>query len=185
MSAWICSQLHIKALAIYATTKTGREFGRATKNEHGEYDLSKWEKVADFPLVHMNFDIKEHDLSDAATVARILITENIKSVCHRYNEDEATYYFEELSADVTAADRAHVKAIQFTPIQLIKLIHCLDYQSCEHPGWKDSLAKRMLDHLEAGLVYQIPGYEDAPWGIDDDFKPRPARKGRGSPTTPS
>ena len=185
MSAWICSQLHIKALAIYATTKTGREFGRATKNEHGESNLSKWEKVADFPLVHLDFTIEEHDLSDATTVARILMTENIKSVCHRYDEEEEKYYVQELSVDVTPADRARAKALQFTPVQLIKLIHCLDYQSCEHPGWKDSLAKRILDDLEAVLVHQIPGYEDAPWGIDDDFNPKSLPKRHGSKTTHS
>lgn len=177
MSAWICSHLHIKALAIYATNKTSRTFGRATKNEHGEYDLSKCETVDDFPLVHLNFDIEAHDLSDATAVARILMTENITSVCHRYDEEKEKYYFEELTADITAADRARVKAIELTPVQLIKLIHCLDYQSCEHPGWNDSLAKRILDELEAILVYQIPGYEEAPWGIDDDYTPPASAQG--------
>lgn len=183
MSAWICSHLHLKALAIYATNKTGNTFGRATKNEHGEYDLSKCETVEDFPLVHLNFDTEGHDLSDATTVARILMTENIKSVCHRYDEEETKYYFDELSVDITPADWARVKAIRLTPVELIKLIHCLDYQSCEHSGWNDSLAKRILDELEAILVYQIPGYEEAPWGIDDDYKP--PRRPKASPTTPS
>ena len=101
MSAWICSHLHIKALAIYATTKTGNTFGRATKNAHGEYDLSKCETVEDFPLVHLDFDTEGHDLSDATIVARILMTENIKSVCHRYDEEEAKYYFDELTVSIS------------------------------------------------------------------------------------
>ena len=167
MSAFICSFLHIKSLAIFATQKTGRQFSHYTKSPEGQWVNTAMEE---FPLVYLNFS-EHHDLSNPTTVARILMTENIKSVCARYNEDEDKYYWHELNVDVTPTDISHFHTLGFTPVQLIKLIHCLDYQSREHGEWDGSLARKILAALEDHLIIELPGYQDAPWGIDDDYQP--------------
>ena len=179
MSAWICSPLHIKALAIFATNLTGHVFGRHTKTADGEWIKTQ---VKEFPLVYLDFE-EAQDLSDATTVARILMTENIKSVCHRYDEEEAKYYWQELNVDVSPADKTHFPKLRLTPIQLIKLIHCLNYQSCDHDEWDATLARKILATLEDHLIRTMPGYEEAPWGIEDDYTP--TRRRKPSPTTPS
>lgn len=167
MSAWLCSHLHIKALAIYATTWTGRVIHQHTQTAEG-----KWIKaqVDEFPLVYLNAE-EGQDLADPTTVARILMTENIKSVCHRYDEEEAHYYWQELTVDITPADKTHFHTLRLSPIQLIKLIHCCTFQSSEHPDWEASLAKTILMVLEDHLIRELPGYEDAAWSLHDDNHP--------------
>ena len=39
----------------------------------------------------------------------------------------------------------------------------LEYQSCEHPGWEASNARRIIRDLEGMLVRELPGYETGPW----------------------
>ena len=53
--------------------------------------------------------------------------------------------------------------------QIQALVHCYTYQSCEHEGWEKSRAKRLMDRLEAQLVYSGADWKregtKAPWGI--------------------
>ena len=177
MSAWICSHLHVKALAIYGTNHTGRSIGRYQQNDDGKWILTP---VEHFPLLHLNDQVPE-DLSDATRVARLLITENLKSYCHRHDEEEAKHYWHELNVHVSPADRAHFKTLSLTHIQLLKLIHCLDYQSCEHAEWEQSLAKTILMDLEGHIIPALPGYDEAPWGIDDDYKPSKTKRRAARP----
>lgn len=51
------------------------------------------------------------------------------------------------------------------PIEIIKLCNSLDYQSCEHPDWDDSLAKKLLDEIRRVAATKLPGYDAAPWSI--------------------
>ena len=50
-----------------------------------------------------------------------------------------------------------------TPVQAIKLVHCYEYQSCEHDGWETSEAHRFTTALLSSLEHSLPGYDDAPW----------------------
>jgi hypothetical protein len=54
----------------------------------------------------------------------------------------------------------------WSPVEVLKAIRCLDYQSCEHPEWASSEAKSYLDALTMACVVKLPGMDDAPWGID-------------------
>lgn len=57
-------------------------------------------------------------------------------------------------------------APRLTPIEVIKACDCLAYQSCEYDGWNDSKARRLLDDLKSAAINALPGYQEAPWGID-------------------
>lgn len=53
--------------------------------------------------------------------------------------------------------------------QILTLVRCYDYQSCEHYGWEKSRAKRLMEKLEAQLI-QAGASRDRegtkpPWGI--------------------
>jgi hypothetical protein len=98
-------------------------------------------------------------------VGQMLWHENHVSVNYRYGESRLTppYKFE---AEPN-------KAID--PVAVIKQIHCLDYQSCEHEGWRTSAACQFLTDLTSKLeaklrlpadkIHALPAYNDAPWGI--------------------
>jgi len=98
-------------------------------------------------------------------VGQMLWHENHVSVNYRYGERTLTppYKFE---AEPN-------KAID--PVVVIKQINCLDYQSCEHEGWRTSAACRFLTDLTSKLeaklglpddkIHALPAYTAAPWGI--------------------
>ncbi len=89
-------------------------------------------------------------------IAEILLAENVKSVNYRYKEETPvdTIVYDAFATDLHAID-------------VIKACQCLEYQSCEHPGWDDSLAKKILDIIQRDAVRHLPGYDKAPWSIPD------------------
>jgi len=93
------------------------------------------------------------DTADA--VGHMLLVENHRSVNHRYDEAEEPEAFFAYTREAHYPD----------PVHVLKLISCYVYQSCEHPGWEGSEAKAFIDALTKRMIDQLPGYEDAPWGI--------------------
>lgn len=88
---------------------------------------------------------------------RLLIRENMASLAARYRDP---------------IDEAEIAAYTYTPcrlpmvVALIKAVHCYQYQACEHEGWEKSDAAGYCREMLDGLSRQLPGYNDAPWGID-------------------
>ena len=82
-----------------------------------------------------------------------LVNENFKSVNYRYNESDKPYkyIFEQVK--------------NINPIQVLKAINCLDYQSCEHANWKKSNARKILDDIRDICINKLPGYDDFQWEI--------------------
>ena len=90
-------------------------------------------------------------------IGQELWTENMISVQNRYRGNVEGYYlpfffrpFEGETNIVTA----------------LKQIACLRYQSCEHNGWQGSEARTLCGHIENILVQALPGWSEAPWGIE-------------------
>ena len=48
-----------------------------------------------------------------------------------------------------------------TPVQIIKLLKCYDYQSCEHPDYYISDAKKVIKGLENVSIEKLEGFEEA------------------------
>jgi len=82
-----------------------------------------------------------------------LVDENFKSVNYRYNESNQPYkyIFEQVR--------------NINPIQVLKAINCLDYQSCEHNTWKRSNARKILDDIRDICINKLPGYDDFQWEV--------------------
>jgi hypothetical protein len=98
----------------------------------------------------------------------MLLADNQRSVNYRYHEDE-------VASGYTFVLDTH----PVDPVRIFKASHCYAYQSCEHPEWAGSSARRFCDALDAvampGLAGReltvrelsaIPGYDMAPWEID-------------------
>lgn len=93
--------------------------------------------------------------------AQLLLDENVRSVNFRYGE-------------TTEAERIvyQIDAPDLTPVQVIKAAQCLEYQSCETSDWEQTMAKKLLTTIIDWAVTKLPGYEAAPWSIDEDTFPK-------------
>lgn len=137
MSAFIVSNTHINALLSYAIDK----------------QVTYWNEKAG-----ERTRITRHN---AEEVGRILMDENVRSVCARYRDagnDEksagADYSFQYFSTPLTAAE-------------VIKACQCLEYQSCETDDYDASLAWRITQDIKNHACHHVPGYDAAPWEINE------------------
>ncbi len=96
-------------------------------------------------------------------LGHILWSENVKSLRYRYPTDRD---------DHRAFDR-EVAAYSFTeysdisPRPIAHLADFYDYQTCEHPTWRQSDAFFAICELRVELVKRLPGWANAPWGALD------------------
>lgn len=92
-------------------------------------------------------------------LGQMLVDENYASVNYRYRGEEGgphKYSFKFMSSPA-----------KLSPIVILKLCHCYEYQACEHSEWKDSKAHDAIRSIEAKAMRELPGYDDAPWGLYD------------------
>lgn len=96
-------------------------------------------------------------------IGQALLHQNYLSVNYRYIEDRETpvYTYKPVYDGFVEPGKKRL----LRAIDIIKLCHCLEYQSCEHPGWPKSFAKDFLDRVVGAALHELPGYENAPWGL--------------------
>lgn len=96
-------------------------------------------------------------------LGKLLWTENLRSVQHRYpSEDLELDAYEFQSVFPLPPDAA-----------LVKAVHYYEYQSCEHAEWSSSAAHDLCQRLIGWLTTRMPGYDAAPWVWE-----RPQRRAR-------
>lgn len=100
-------------------------------------------------------------VSDLLTAAGILAAENARSVNTRY----AHHNQPEDPPNVTGKRIQHYIKNPLTPVQLLKAIQCLDYQSCETDDWNTTRAFNLLQTYQSRAIAALPGYEQAKWGL--------------------
>jgi len=66
-------------------------------------------------------------------VGQMLVDENAASVNYRYDEDDAYIYAYQQPQHTT-----------WTDVEILKALDCYQYQSCEHPAWRDMPSPRLL-----------------------------------------
>lgn len=142
MSAHMCSERQLTILAAYAVKHVQHAVPTALRSEvGGTYELASGG-------YHRTVD----------RVFAMLASENLASLAYRYPSDSATPL--DAYAPKDSARRETLPALH-----IVKLCHNYAYQACEHPGWQDSAARKLVDAIEADAVRHLPGYDDAPWGI--------------------
>lgn len=143
MSAFIVNKSHINAMLQGAF---------ATAQQHN--DRHRW---------HHDGGWQELTLEAADAVGQMLLDENIKSVCSRYEDSPMTDLPGRMDCQYLLPFEFHPMSKVPKPIELIKITKCFEYQSCEHAEWKASEAKAFCDALIASAIHNLPGYDDAPW----------------------
>lgn len=89
--------------------------------------------------------------------AEMLLAANYDSVNARYKENE-------LPREIVY----RIDAPMLDAIKAIKLANSLAYQSCEFNEYEASESKAFTDALVSWAVNKLPGYDAAPWTIEDD-----------------
>lgn len=144
MSAYMCSERQLTILAAYAVKHTQHAIPYDMRNEvDGTYELKPG-----------GYD---------RTIRRVfsmLVSENLASLAYRYPDDTSG----NATVDSYAVHSASIKA-DLPVLHIIKLCHNYEYQACEHPGWQDSTARKLVKAIETHAVPCLPGYDDAPWGL--------------------
>lgn len=172
MSAFIVDKAHINALVHAALRGHGADRGLRW------YDLDTDQLWSDcgsadeyFRLVQVHTHEATHETANQ--VGRMLWLENLASVAARYPHDASgerpgPYDLTDEAISAYTYDRS---TPYYEPVQVLKALACYEYQSCEHPGWKRSEARRFCEALRHKMINALPGYDAADWEI----LPREAR----------
>jgi hypothetical protein len=87
------------------------------------------------------------EFNSMGNIAEELSKANCEGVNYRYKDNNNPYSFDDLSIS-----NLKVK----NPLQVIQLIRCLEYQSCDSPNYENSLAntilKTMIDHIVSYMI---------------------------------
>jgi hypothetical protein len=179
VSAFIVSKSHIDALVsviAYGPKDSQRHDWRgiswsrpcepyAPSPEYPQYVTdTKWMSLATGGLAELRKNDQEITGDE---LGFILWAENVASVHYRYpGEDIDTLpgtYTEQGQNEASQGYTFSRLGKLPTTIEAFKLISCLDYQSCEHPEWRESEAFRILEALKDALIGCLAGYSEAPW----------------------
>lgn len=138
MSAYVVSDKQVSAIlqGVYGTTHAG---------------FNVWQFQSDSDSYHYVMGADKSQQQEA----NLLMAENVRSVNHRYKD-------EELTSSKVVLDR---NAKPLPAIEVLKLIDNLEYQSCECDDWEQTEAYKLLCRYRKMLVPKLAGYEDAPWGL--------------------
>ena len=156
MSAFIVSDKHIDALLRYALAyprSGGLHWFASDSAEAGDYERGEpWGRTA---VANAQARVREITHENASHIGRMLLLENHRSVGHRYDEP----------LELPAYNFNITQAPTLTPVEVLSIISCYEYQSCEHPGWEHSQAKAFCSALRHKMISHLPGYDEAPWGL--------------------
>lgn len=148
MSAFMCSDRHLGILAAYAVAHVLEAVPYNLRSEL-ERDGFEHKPGATYRTI--------------SRIASMLASENLKSLAYRYPRD---HHLDAAAYDSIDIPRTIEADARMTPaLHIIKACHCYAYQACEHPGWQDSAARKLVDAIEADAVHRLPGYGAAPWGL--------------------
>lgn len=95
---------------------------------------------------NMRVDINR---ANASEIGQKLLDENFRSVNYRYREKDKAERFEYRA----------VRSDDYSAVDVLKAINCLDYQSCETDDWDQSEAWAILDGVKDSMIRSLPGYE--------------------------
>lgn len=160
MSAFVVDKVHIDAL-VTAGLKLASRYGPMKWTDRGPTDEEisdthvRGQSIPYGSMVWYSEHKRELTSETAGRVGAMLLAENVRSVNHRYDEEEweQPYEFSQLRGTPD-------------PRVVLEAIACYEYQSCEHPEWERSEAYRFCDTLRRECVRLLTG-DVSVWEITD------------------
>jgi hypothetical protein len=168
VSAWIVEREHIHVL-IWAGLRPDPygvlTWRTAIPDGSQRHPDSEETGSLGLPLPYNKFELRP---DTANRVGQMLVNTNRASVNHRYagSEDSDGRLFVARKPAVYRYPRCGPRELGWSGAELLKAINCYAYQSCELDDWSDSEAQAFCEALKDRLICRLPGYDDAPWGID-------------------
>ena len=162
MSAYIVSKAHIDALITAA--------GSVNYAEH-DSGLSWYVRNAAKPGGYDHHELSYSDRERASEVGAMLWAENLTSINYRYPDtiEDMSNCPGPVGFGLETVDEYTFRpTARLSVVTVLKAIACYEYQTCEHPTWKDSEAYAFCQELKEKMIRQLPGYDDAPWGLRDE-----------------
>ncbi len=117
-------------------------YGTCQKRDIGYIWCNKWKLLAD---------------ENPNWIGQVLVDENQRAVNARYGEDLLPEQYQPVSTTLTSCN----------PMEILKAVHCLQYQCNETVEWPQSEAYAILKAIESYAVRALPGYDEAPWTITE------------------
>ena len=96
---------------------------------------------------------------EAQEYAEVLKKANIRSLDARYGKQL-------IDPKIEYRDIPEVMSETLPLVNILVACRCFEYQSCESNTWDDSYAKRIIDNIVNLTIENLPGFHDAPWGIE-------------------
>lgn len=174
MSAFVVSHEHIAAMVtaadrIAAASHAQFDWYAKVDGEDVRFTLSRTgvDAIEDAYTVQVTPDYAhrypEHRTLSFDALGGLLLAENVRSVCHRYPADD----LDETPGYIGQSRTLYRhRAAYVATVAALKAVQCYAYQSCEHPEWETSPAAAFCQQLTRALIDDLPGYDEAPWGID-------------------
>jgi len=171
MSAFVVSQQHIEAMLKAAMTY-GRQggFHWLAPEARADSDFERGQVWGPTSVATARRCRRELDSDTLNETGRMLLTENVRSVCHRYDEPmDSTDLPGPVGFSLAEATFSSFHVAMHTPllepVAVLKAIACYEYQSCEHPDWEGSESKAFCEALRHAAINALPGYDEADWDI--------------------
>lgn len=95
----------------------------------------------------------------APMVGRIILHENYRAVNHRYDEEIRAHVLRYVPA-----------AKVLRPVEVLKLISCVEYQLAEPDNYKRTEAWELLQAIKDAAIRELPGFEEATRDLPDREK---------------
>ena len=92
-------------------------------------------------------------------LGQILVNENYRSVNARYRNEYGEPHRYTFKPYIDKP---------LKPVVVIKLCNCFDYQACETDDYPKTPAAHIVESIRDRAISNLPGYDDAPWGLDPD-----------------
>lgn len=156
MSAFLVSKSHINAMLHFLRATDAEKFNelRIYRDPKPSHSFGLW-----------------YDDATWAKAAAALYDENLRSVrhCYSHNVDALT----EWAGNVFTLDDLSMPrgATPINPVVALKLCDCFDYQANETDDYRQTVAFALVEMIRGTATATLPGYTDAPWGMDDGAFP--------------
>jgi hypothetical protein len=136
MSAYVVSDNHINAMVNFTRSKM------------------RYSEKFSFYHDGKSYEFNLNDLLDANKFAQVLIDENYRSIIFRYKGKKEVPHSANFCRDEIVS-----------PVQMLKLISCYEYQACENGDYDKTLASKICHKLRLNAIKFLQGYEEAKWGL--------------------